>query len=401
MIYRVKGKFATKDEYDRHQSGAAPQTSNVAVATRPAPPSVPTPVKTPSPSHGNVQHVRNTSGMHKAQRLINHVALVLDGSGSMSSHKNNVIKVADEQIRHLMLRSEELCQETRVSVYWFDDKVKCLIFDMDVMRLPSIKDLYEINGMTALIDALVKSQEDLATTSQIYGDHSFLTFILTDGQENASTNKLTVLPKFTTQAPENWTVGFLVPDQSGVAYLTRSGVPKESIMVWDSKDANGMLDVGRVVRQTTDAYMTARASGVRGTKSLFSVIPTGIANVNKKTIASTLTPMASNEYSLHAIVDRCRIDEFVTNTLGKFYIPGKSYYQFMKPETIQGGKSIIVVDKKTNQAYGGKDARGLIGLTWGVEAKAKPEDNPEYDIYIQSTALNRNLIPGTKMLLMK
>ena len=130
MIYRVKGKFATKDEYDRHQSGAAPQTSNVAVATRPAPPSVPTPVKTPSPSHGNVQHGRNTSGMHKAQRLINHVALVLDGSGSMSSHKNNVIKVADEQIRHLMLRSEELCQETRVSVYWFDDKVKCLIFDI-------------------------------------------------------------------------------------------------------------------------------------------------------------------------------------------------------------------------------------------------------------------------------
>src|SRR6478736_1986894 len=131
--------------------------------------------------------------MHKAQRLINHVALVLDGSSSMSSHKSNLIKVADEQIKYLALRSEELQQETRVSVYLFADTVQCLIFDMDVMRLPSISDLYRSSGMTALVDAVVKSQDDLATTSQIYGDHGFLTFVLTDGMENASKHSWTQL----------------------------------------------------------------------------------------------------------------------------------------------------------------------------------------------------------------
>src|SRR5687768_3028169 len=164
--------------------------------------------------------------MHKAQRLINHVALVLDGSSSMRGHKANLIKVADEQIRYLALRSEELSQETRVSVYLFDYNVECLIFDMDVMRLPSIADLYRANGMTALIDAVVKSQTDLATTSQIYGDHAFLTFVLTDGAENQSQNSWTVLPRYTNQASENWTVGFLVPDAQGQAYLTRAGVDK-------------------------------------------------------------------------------------------------------------------------------------------------------------------------------
>ncbi len=408
MTYRVHGKFATKTEYDQFmQTGKAP-AAKAKVATPAAQPLQPTVVQSQSFTSPPLKVTTNqgvggaSKNMHKAQRLINHVALVLDGSGSMKKHQANVVKVADEQIRHLMVRSEELCQETRVSVYVFDDVVDCLIFDMDVMRLPSIEDLYTIDGWTALIDSVVKSQEDLATTSQIYGDHAFLTFVLTDGEENASKNKMTSLSKFTTNAPENWTVGFLVPDKQGIAYLSRCGVPSECIMVWDAKDANGMLDVGRVVRQATDTYMTARASGVRGTRSLFAVIPTGIDAVNKKTVAATLTPMSVDKYSLHEVgKEVARIDEFVTNVVGKYYIPGKSYYQFMKPETIQGGKSIIVVDKKTNQAYEGKDARGLIGLTWGVEAKAKPEDNPEYDIYIQSTALNRNLIPGTKLLLLK
>src|SRR5690242_8782421 len=175
--------------------------------------------------------------MHKAQRLINHVALVLDGSSSMSKHKSNLIKVADEQIRHLALRSEELSQETRVSVYLFDYTVECLIFDMDVMRLPSISDLYRANGMTALVDAVVKSQEDLSSTSQIYGDHAFLTFVLTDGMENHSTHSWTVLPEYTVHAEENWTVGFLVPDRQGTAYLTRAGVDPGMISLWDASSA--------------------------------------------------------------------------------------------------------------------------------------------------------------------
>lgn len=35
------------------------------------------------------------------------------------------------------------------------------------------------------------------------------------------------------------------------------------------------------------------------------------------------------------------------------------------------------------------------------KAKVKPADNPDFDIFVQSKAINRNLIPGTKMLLMK
>lgn len=341
--------------------------------------------------------------MHKAQRLINHVALVLDGSGSMSHLKAKVIEVADEQIRQLALRSEQLQQETRISVYRFHDRaVDCLIFDMDVMRSPSIAELYNADGGTPMVDAVIKSQKDLDTTSQIYGDHAFLTLVLTDGEENTSTHSWTELPKYTTNSKENWTVGFLVPNQQGITYLKRCGVNEGSINVWDAGSVQGMLDAGKKIQSTVDAYMTARASGVRGTKSLFTTAATGAANVNAKTVAMNTKPMDRSSYSLHDVHTRQQIGDFVNDTLklGPYFV-GKGFYQFMKPETIQGDKAIIVVNKLTGQAYEGVNARSLIGLTPGVEAKVKPDVNPEFDIFVQSKAINRNLIPGTKMLLLK
>ena len=332
--------------------------------------------------------------MHKAQRLINHVALVLDGSSSMNGHKNKLVKVADEQIRYLALRSEELQQETRVSVYLFADRVTCLIFDMDVMRLPSISDLYRVGGMTALVDATLKSQDDLATTSQIYGDHAFLSFVLTDGMENASRNSWATLSRLFTDAEENWTVAFLVPNQQGVAYVERIGVDRGNIAVWDTTSATGIVDAVSTIKTATDNFMTNRAAGVRGTRSVFS---TGADAVNKSTVRS-LKPLKSNEFVLFPVHQKTRIDDFVAG-LGMHYVKGMGYYQLTKTENIQPQKQIIIVEKATGKAYSGREARQIIGLPETGTVRVKPDYNPEYDIFVQSTSFNRNLVPNTKVLL--
>lgn len=334
--------------------------------------------------------------MHKAQRLINHVALVLDASYSMTRHERNLIKVADEQIKHLALRSEELSQETRVSVYFFGDKtIECLIFDMDVMRLPSVGDLYKVlYENTALIDATMKSQEDLATTSQLYGDHAFLTFVLTDGEENYSKrfgprdlrNKIE-------NAADNWSYGFLVPNQSGVRYMENLGVLRDSIAVWDTDSAAGLVKAASAIRTATDSFMTNRAKGLRGTRSVFS---TGTDAVNKATVSTNLVPLSSKDYSIYAVGTTNRIDEFVKAARGT-YQRGKAYYQLTKTETIQPQKDIVVVDKKTGVAYSGQ-GRHLIGLPDGEYTRVRPTDNPLYDVFVQSTSINRKLLPNTQVL---
>lgn len=336
--------------------------------------------------------------MHKAQSLVNHVVIVLDASASMRTRQAPVIKVTDEQIQHLAQRSKELNQETRVSVYRFGSTtIECLIFDMDVARLPSTKDLYQVlYEDTALIDATLKSQEDLATTSQLYGDHSFLTFVLTDGDENKSKRSASELARFLKNMPENWSIGFLVPDNKGVEYLQRLGVLRDSIAIWDTTKSEGIGMASSAIRDATDFYMTRRAQGIRGTRGVFS---TGTDAVNKKTVKTNLVPLQAWQYKLLTVNQaKVRVDDFVNNS-GRTYILGKAYYQLCKKETIQPQKQIIIVDKKTGAAYAGDTARDVIGLP-GMNVSVRPDYNPDYDIFVQSTSYNRNLFAGSKLLLL-
>lgn len=333
--------------------------------------------------------------MHSAQRIVNHVALVLDASWSMAGRETSLTKAADEQIKHLALRSEELNQETRVSVYYFGDStIECLLFDMDVMRLPSIADLYKVLYQnTALIDATFKAQEDLSTTSQIYGDHAFLTFVLTDGQENSSRRSVSDLRKYIMGMDENWSIGFLVPDQTSVVYMERLGVLRDSIAIWDTNSTAGLKQATSAIRTATDNFMTARASGVRGTRSVFS---TSAAVVNKTSVKS-LTALKPGTYEICPVTAPSAIREFVEKA-GYRYSAGMAYYQLTKTETIQSRKQVAVFDKKTGKVYSGQQARHLVGLPDDRDVRVKPDANPDYEVYIQSTSVNRKLLAGTKLL---
>lgn len=330
------------------------------------------------------------------ENYINHIALVLDASGSMNFHSSAVVRVADTLMGHLALRSKEMDQETRVTVYTFDDVVKCCVYDKDVLRLPSIKTLYRIGGRTALIDATIKSQEDLSATAQLYGDHSFLTYVLTDGQENASHKHTAAqLKMLLDNQAANWTTGVFVPDASGVFEAKRFGFPAGNIATWDTASSQGIEEVGKIIRASTDSYMTARAAGVTGTRTLFS---TGAEAVNSQTVAAAkLTPMATGSYVLVPVIRDTPIKEFVESA-GLAFKVGKTFYELSKLETIQGNKDLAVVEKKTAKVYMGPGVRKMIGLS-DTTVRVKPNLNPEYKIFVQSTSLNRKLIAGTQVLL--
>jgi hypothetical protein len=331
--------------------------------------------------------------MHKAQSLINHVAFVLDASWSMRGKESALTSVADNEIRNLKEQSEKHNQETRVSVYYFGEQtIECLIFDMDVARLPRTGDLYKVlRENTSLIDATLKSQEDLATTSQLYGDHAFLTFVLTDGKENRSRRSAKELENHFFNMADNWSIGFLVPDRDGQSWVENLGILADSVAIWDTTGTAGLDVVGTKVRSATNNFFTARASGVRGTRSVFG---TGADAVNPDTVRGNLEFMKNvQKFPVNADT---RIDDFMHIAVG-YYHPGMGYYQLTKTETIQPNKEILVVDKSNGNVYGGPHARYLIGLP-AKTTRVKPDYNPKYDIFVQSTSLNRKLLAGTKVL---
>lgn len=336
-----------------------------------------------------------------ALSYINHIALVLDGSGSMAQVQDTAVKVADQLIAHLAERSREMDQETRVTVYVFDypNHIQCLFYDKDVLRLPSLKGHYRTVGQTALVDATLQAVRDLKKTATLYGDHSFLVYVLTDGAENASVNTPSTLAIELEALPDNWTVAAFVPNMTGMHEAKQYGFPKENIGVWETTE-RGLSEVGSTIRRATDNYMTARSKGVRGTKNLFTLQTDTLWQAPDiaalaPAILRRLKPGQFRKLRVSATEEVAR---FVERELGRPYVLGEAFYQLMVPVKVQAQKSIALYSRKDHTVYVGKEARQLLGLP-DHEVRVQPTAHLDYDIFIQSTSVNRKLLVGTDVIL--
>lgn len=336
--------------------------------------------------------------MLEAPNHINHVGLIIDESWSMGRYRESVIKVADGRIERLRRRAAELNQETRVSIYTFHDTVQRPVFEMAVQRVPSLAGQYHPDGRTALIDATLRCITDLKRVADLHGDqddHAYVIIALTDGEENASRHRSTELRAELRDLPDNWTVAVLVPDLDGRHEAQGFGFPADNIAVWDPATAAGIEEAGATIDEGLETFMTGRARGVRGTRSLFA---TGIDRVNSVTVRASLTPLPAGSYRVLPVATDSTIRPFVESH-GLRYVRGSAYYQWSKTETIQPNKRVVVRDKDTGQVFGGPEARDLVGLG-KVHERGMPVDNPRFDVFVQSSSVNRILLAGTDLLIL-
>ncbi len=332
------------------------------------------------------------------QNLINHIALVVDGSGSMHRHHQLLTQIFDLEIENLKRRSVELNQETRISVYLFNDRVECLVSDMDVMRMPSLKGYYRVGGQTALLDGTMQAIQDLKELPQRYGDHAFLVYVLTDGEENASRKyaPFTFVPEVRA-LPDHWTLACMVPDPRAVAFAKQVGFPGDSLMIWDAKSERGLEEVGRTFRASMGQYLENRGKGVRGTKSFFSL------NLDRQVgqqVTQVLKEVTPGSTQILRVTRDCAIREFVEEQTGQGYRPGSAYYELVKPETIQPQKAIFLVHRYNGKIYTGKEARQLLSLP-DTEVRVKPGEHGDWRVFVQSTSVNRKLPAGAEILVVR
>lgn len=330
----------------------------------------------------------------KIQNNITHVALVLDKSSSMSSYSSQLIKVVDNQIAYLARKSQEENHEVRVSVYLFGSDVEVLVYDRDVLRLPSISQYYKAHGNTCLIDGLTEAITDLRKIPEVHATHNWLVFCFSDGEENCSRKSTASLKDLIGSLPDNYTIAAFAPGVNAIAECKKYGIPPNNIQVWDVS-AKGVEEVGKVIRQSTDNLIAAHKTGVRSTKNLFSL---NTAAVSKNVITSQLEPLNPKEYTILQVRKDTPIKEFVESWKISF-TQGANYYQLTKPEKIQANKHICIRDKKNGKVYSGDNARSLLGLP-DFEVKVDKATHKDFDILIQSNSNNRKLIAGTDLLVM-
>lgn len=332
--------------------------------------------------------------MNKITDLINHVVLVLDASGSMQNHRNTVVKVADEQIKLLAKRSTELNQETRVTVYVFQDRytINCVFYDKDVLRMPSLRGHYEPLGNTPLVASTLKAIGELKQTPQLYGNHAFLVYVITDGGENCQGDVVGLQRTFQ-MLEDNWTVAAFVPNVVCKQQAEAYGFPRANIAIWDA--SGSAEEIGKAMSVATDNYMTARTTGTRGTKNLFN-LQVGALDA---TALKALQSLHAGQYRWLDVQYVSQIAAYVEKLTGRAYKMGEAYYQLTKPEKIQADKSVAVLDQASKKVYVGAEARKLLGLP-DYEVKVAPAQHPNYTLFVQSKSVNRKLVVGTKILLL-
>ncbi len=353
---------------------------------------------------------------NKAKNMVNHVTYVLDASGSMNSLTNAVVKLFDDQMKDLAEMSQKNKQETRVSVFtfctdsWRRPLIDCVIYDTDVLRVPSIRQMYTPNGGTPMIEGVIESIMDLRKIPEMFGDHAHIMYVITDGQETEDRGGGSKLRTVIKALPENWTVGCLVPDPECRNSAINYGFTSENCFIWQQTE-KGVEEVNQTMRCTTQAFMAGRAIGQRSMKGgMFKV---DLAKIDKKEVQENLKALALGSYILSDITTKTvnsipgakkvEIKPFVETVLKLPFLKGRGFYQLQKLEEIQESKSVCVRDKRNGRVYIGDAARELIGLPVGKcgTVKIKPDGNGTYEVFIQSTSFNRVLTPGTKFIYLK
>lgn len=329
----------------------------------------------------------------------NKIALILDVSGSMSPIRSKAIEVVNQTIKSLQDAAEKHKQRTELSLVLFDDYIYKVYSDKNIKTAPGFttKD-WKGGGMTALVDAVAESLNDFKK-HQDYQDEdcSFVCLVVTDGGENASRKfgrqDLANLIK-EVQKTDRFTITFQVPRGDGY-YLTNLGISPANIREWETGTAAGMADVGRTMSQSIGNYYAARSSGKKSLQTFY----TDLSNLNTQDLKSLKD--LSKDYRLLTVDKEQQIRDFVEAKTGKPYQIGSGFYQLLKKEVIQKSKDILILDRKTNKVYGGVQARNLIGLPSGADAKVEPGLHGQYDIFVKSTSVNRKLPKASKVLVEK
>ena len=192
----------------------------------------------------------------------------------------------------------------------------------------------------------------------------------------------------------SWTFVFWVP-RGEKRSLMSYGIPEGNILEWDQSE-RGVQAATVSTDQAFTKFYAARSAGVRSTDKFY-------ADLSKVTITEVKQSLVdiSSQVDVYAVDfrnDGVQIKDFV-QAQGVAFTKGCAFYQLNKTEAVQEYKQIAIRDKIKGSVYSGFSARNMLGLPQQGEVKLAPGQHGQYEIFVQSTSVNRKLVKGTNILI--
>ncbi|MHB8407760.1 MAG: VWA domain-containing protein [Acidiferrobacterales bacterium] len=332
-----------------------------------------------------------------AKPKVNRVMFVIDRSGSMNYLTNSSVKALNSNLATLRDQALKTGQRTEVSVTSFDTIVETVREVQDVVGCRDVSaSEVRARGGTSLRDAIGFGIETLLRrTTNPNEDVAFLLIALTDGQENSS-KQYTVsgLKQLmgSVQATDRWTLSFLLPPGSKYNFVREFGVPEGNVQEWEQSE-RGVQEYERSNTVGLNSFYAGRTLGLNSTKAFY----TDTSSLTTKEVKQNLNDL-SGQVKVIAVKSEGNIRDLVESKISGPMLKGGAFYELTKGEkNVQDYKQVLIRDRSTGKIYGGDEARDLLGLP-KTNTKVIPGTHGNWDLFIQSTSVNRKLGRGTTLL---
>jgi len=333
--------------------------------------------------------------------LQTHVAFCIDESGSISGIVKPLIAAYNKNvdgIRDAVLAEGQEATMTALTFGHRTLKHRVLYVGQQVQTVQELKDGDIIpSGMTPLFDSVARAIKKLEEMDDGNPDTAFIINTVTDGQENSSRDpgvNATIKMMEEKIATDRWTFAFLVPNGSASYFSQKYRIPMGNIQEWDERTQVGTETA--FVRSTAafSGYFAGRTKGVRSTRSFYSDL--GDVTVRK---ARTALSEITRQVEFITPSETCQIRTAIIDS-GRTWIKGAAFYQLVKTEKkVQDYKMVALRVKTSGKVYCGQDARDMLGIGGAVgTVRLVPGDHAKFDVFIQSTSVNRKIPAGTEVM---
>lgn len=332
------------------------------------------------------------------------IGIVRDHSGSMSdiAHKakddyNTLIKSIKGEVRKHKQAARVSTFKCGVGSYGIVEK------EISLKTISSLEALteYRADGhQTPLWDSVSALIEDMKRAPEASDPNTaFLINVITDGANTicrtSSPEKLAQEIKSLT-ATDRWTFTFRVP-RGNTYYITNIGVPAGNVLEWEQTE-QGFETATRNTLSGMNTYFGARAAGVTKSATFFA----DLSNVKISDVKRNLVDISNEVVKIPvgvALADK-QIRDVVESKIAGSYKKGTAFYELIKTEEVQSYKQIMIKDKVRGCVFGGANARQLLGLP-DANVKVAPGDHGQYQIFVQSTSVNRRIPGNTTVMVWK
>jgi hypothetical protein len=315
----------------------------------------------------------------------------------MLSIARPAIKAFNDILEAIKANALSSGQDTTVTLYTFGEYTQPVARKFLNVPIAHVQYLdnssYRAQGGTPMFDCIGEAI-DAARDLDDSRNTAFVMSIITDGEENQSSKydadeiKQRIQQM---QATDRWTITFSVPP-GGKHTITSFGIPSGNVQEWEAT-AEGVARSAQAHASSYASYFVARSAGATKTDGFFT---TDMSKVRAATVKKQLTDVAKLYVALRVPAET-EIKPFVERS-GFTYVKGGAYYQLTKDETIQHYKKILLREKNKSAVYGGAEARDLLNMPDGLDLQVRPGNHANWDIFVQSTSVNRKLVRGTTLL---